>query len=416
MRTKSIVFFALAAGFASAAFAEILDRSDGLRIGQRMTLRPYVALSLGYDSNVGSRHDGDGDGDGMWTISPGLGLSYDAESWSLLLTGYYNYHQYFKSENSYYNRHSYGEDLRWNWSNSTGAEKGWSLILGQSFQQINAADDMMATDGRGVDTDSRQLQLSGALQRRFNERWHGNVNASYYWLDYQNDTRYTGSLYGWERLSIGAEAGFAPSRWTDIILAGGYQDYSQDNAEGSRYVGSDSYGWTLQGGLGSYMTERISYRLLAGWSRFEYGGGASASDGFVYTASGNWKIGETWNTMLLATSYYQPSERQYSSKSRVDAISWGLAKVMVRGKLRLTLDLRYRRETNEYAGSETGSDYDYTLDIFTGRLGGDYSLCRFLSLFLYGEYQKSLNSECDARQGAYDYDRWRIVGGVRLSY
>ena len=36
MRTKSIVFFALAAGFASAAFAEILDRSDGLRIGQRV--------------------------------------------------------------------------------------------------------------------------------------------------------------------------------------------------------------------------------------------------------------------------------------------------------------------------------------------------------------------------------------------
>ena len=407
--------FLLGAVLCLNASAEVLDRNDGFKIGQRMTLRPYVSFSMTYDSNVNSRHGGS-NADMLWMISPGLSLSYNAESWSLLLSGYYNYTAYSKSENSDLNSHSYGEDLRWNWSNSTGAEKGWSLILGESFRAITAADDLTLSDGRGYNQDSRQFQLSGALMRRFNERWHADVNASYYWLDYQNDTRYTGAMYGWDRWTAGAEVGFAPSKWTDIILAGAYQGYTQDNTDGNTAnLGDSSQGFTFQGGLGSYMTERISYRLLAGWSRFEYGDGADTANGFVYTASGNWKIGETWNTMLLATSYYQPSERQYASQSRVDAISWGLAKVMVRGKLRATLDLRYRHETNEYAGSDEG-DWDYALDIITGRIGLSYSLNRFFSCFVSGEYQKSLNDESDARGGAYDYDRLRATLGVRLSY
>ncbi len=161
------------------------------------------------------------------------------------------------------------------------------------------------------------------------------------------------------------------------------------------------------------MTDRISYRVLAGWSRFDYGGGASAENGFVYTVSGNWKIGETWNTMLLATSYYQPSERQYETKSRVDAISWGLAKVMVRGKLRGTLDLRYQRENQEHVFD---GSYDYVIDRVTGRLGLTYFMNRFLSFFAYGEYMRSWNSESDSRGGAYDYEVMRVIGGLRLSY
>ena len=181
--------------------------------------------------------------------------------------------------------------------------------------------------------------------------------------------------------------------------------------EGSTYPDS-SQGYSLQGGLASYMTDRISYRLLAGWSMFDYAN-ESSQNGFVYTVSGNWKIGETWNTMLLGSSYYQPSERQYATQTRVDAVSWGIAKVMVRGKLRATFDIRYRHEQHE---SLQSSDWDYNLDIWTGRLGADYTLCRFLSIFAYAEYQKSMNDEADKRNGAYDYDRWRITIGAKLQY
>lgn len=397
---------------AASAWAEILDRSGGFKIGERMTLRPYVSASLTYDSNVHSRH-GESDGDAMWTISPMLGLSYDAETWSLLLTGYYNYHQYFKSENRDQSRHNYGQDLRWNWSNSVGGEKGWSLILGESYQQITMADDMTLANGQNYGGDSRQFQFSGALQRNFNQYWHASVNGSYYWLDYDNDTNESYSFYGWNRWLVGAEAGFAPSPWTDFIISGSYTGYEQDNAS-PMGISNESSGFSLQAGIGSRMTDRISYRLLVGWSRFEYGKDAMTDDGFVYTATANWKIGESWNTMLLATSYYQPSERQLASASRVDALSWGLAKQMVRGKLRATLDLRYRRETQNYALSDM--DADYVLNIITGRIGLNYSLNRFLSAFANAEVQRSLNSESDRRGGAYDYNRWRVTCGVSLSY
>jgi len=395
------------------AHAGVLDRPEGIKIGKRMTLRPYVSFSMAYDSNVRSRHE-DKDEDVIWSISPGLGISYNAESWSLLLSGYYNYYLYTKSVNNDFNRHSFGEDLRWNWSNSTGTEKGWSLVLGESYQQITMADDMTLADGRGYTADSRQFQAFGTLQRRFNEHWHADVNGGYYWLNYLNDTSpdLRPSKYGWDRWQVGGEIGFAPSKWTDILLTGNYQNFHQDNVEGSQ-INPRSQGFNFQGGFGSYMTDRISYRLLAGYSYFNYGDGAGTTGGFTYTVSGNWKIGETWNTMLLGTSYYQPSEQQYASMSRVDAFSWGLAKTMIRGKLRGTFDIRYRRDAHEYVGS--GSN-DYTVNVITGRLGFDYNLNRLLALFLALEYQKSFNSEAESRNYAYDYDRWRVTTGFRLKY
>ena len=383
-----------------------------------MTLRPYATASLTYDSNVGGwgarpQNAKDKD-DFLFTISPSLWLHYNAETWSAILSGYYAYRQYFNSAHRNSNRHEYGEEFRWNWANSTGTEKGWSLILGESFRQITMANDMIVNGG-AYNGDTRQFQLSAAVQRRFSECWHGDVNASYYWLDYLNDTRGRAAFYGWNRWTVGAEAGFAPSRWTDILVSGSYQGYDQDNLAGSG-LSNSSRGETIQIGLGSYMTDRISYRLLGGWSRFEYAGGAKSSDGFVYTATGNWKIGETWNTMLLATSYYQPSERQYATETFVNAVSWGIAKVMVRGKLRTTLDIRYRREDHEYALRDAARDWDYALDIWTGRIGIDYTFCRFLSAFANAEYQKSINDKASHRGKMYDYDRWRVTIGLKLSY
>ena len=421
---SSLAFLLVGAFSAQSAHAEVLDRPTGIKIGDRMTLRPFVSMSLTYDSNPRSRNgDSFENGDCLWTIAPSLSLAYNAENWALLLSGYYNYRQYFKNENQEYNSHNFGEDLRWNWADSSGMEKGWSLIIGQSYKQITMADDMVLADGSNYSSDSRQFQFSGAIQRRFNEKVHADLNASYYWLDYLNDKQSTGAYYGWDRWTAGAEVGYAASKWTDIILSGAYQGFQQDNAEnlrlGTDYAGQDigdtSVGYTFQAGLGSLLTDRISYRLLAGWSRFEYGDNADAANGFVYTASGNWKIGETWNTMILASSYYQPSERQYATQSRVDAISWGLAKVMIRGKLRATLDLRYRRETHEYT-IDTASDNDYILNIVTGRIGANYTFNRFFSFFAYLEYQKSMNDHSDERYGAYDYDRFRATIGAALSY
>ncbi len=401
----------MAVGVASA---EVVDRPTGIKIGQRMTLKPYVSLSLGYDSNPAQSHSGKR-GDALWTINPGLGLDYMAENWALKFNAYYNFRTYHRG--TYVNdrnSHSYGEDLSWAWANSGQNERGWALRLSESYSQLNMADDISYGNGAGAyNGDRRQFSIQGAVQRRFTERWHSDLTAGYYMLKYDNDESLGGANYGWQRWTAGWQAGYAPSPWTDFILSLGYHGYEQDNNGG--YCGrNNSQGYSAQAGIGSYATERISYRALAGWSRFEYSNGATTDDGFVYTISGNWRISETWNTSLLASSYYQPSERQVSSRSRVDSVSWGIAKSMVRNKLRATFDVSYRRETHEAA--RVASNIDYTLDIFSGRLGLNYILNRFLTAFAYCEYYQSVNSECERDHGRLDYDRWRVTGGLRLTY
>ena len=412
---RRLVVLTVAVALAAVASADVVDRPTGIKIGQRMTLRPYVSLSVSYDSNVnGSQNSSGSKGDVLWNVNPGLGINYKAENWALLLNLYYQYHAYMKKENvGRYNQHSYGETLRWNWSDSRGVEKGWSLMVSETFQQISMMDDMSLGDS-AYSADRRNLTFNAAAQRRFNEHWHGDVNGSYYMMDYDNETGRTGmpAMYGWQRWTAGAEAGFAPSRWTDIIGSVSYQGYLQDNVKSSRYS-RDSQGYTAQIGLGSYATERISYRALAGWSRFEYADNATSADGFVYTLSGNWKIDDTLQTMFMATSYYQPSEREALSKSRVDAVSWGIGKSLVRGKLRATLDMTYRHDTHE---SLDTSAIDYKLDVITARLGFNYTLNRFLVWFVYGEYQRSMNSEQERKSSYADYERWRATTGLRLTY
>jgi hypothetical protein len=407
-----------AALLAAAASADVMERPAGFKIGQRMTLKPYVSISATYDSNVTCSHDSGGKDDIQWTINPGLGLEYKGEDWALLLNAYYNYRAYCKKRNSSdYNEHSYGESLRWNWSNAKGAEKGWSLMLSETFQQITMADDIVMPNGGNYTGDRRQLTAQGAVQRRFNENWHSELQLSYYWLDYLNETENPNqsSLYGWQRWTANWGLGFAPSPWTDFLFDLGYQGYRQDNTAYTT-IPRDSQGYSAQIGVGTFATERITYRALAGWSRFEYGNSTSTADGFVYTISGTWKMSETWNMMLLGTSYYQPSEYEQSSQSRIDSVSWGLGKSLIRDKLHAKLDLTYRHETQEYSGRGTYVSGDYAVDYATVRLGFDYTLNRYLAAFIYGEYLRCWNDNSDSMSGYRDYDRWRVTGGLRLTY
>ena len=246
------------------------------------------------------------------------------------------------------------------------------------------ADDFDLADGRPYNGDRSQFDINGGIQRRFNENWHANVYGGYYNLDYDNDTdKDSSAYYGWQRWNASADIGFAPSPWTDFIAMIGYQGYNQDNAGtvAGKHIGRRSEGYTAQLGIGSFATERISYRLLAGWSRFEYGN-ASDNDGFIYTGTLNWRISDTLQTMLVASSYYQPSERERGSSTRVDSVSWGLHKSLVSGALGATLDMTYRHENIERAYS-SNSSRDYDVDVLSGRIGLNYTLNRFLTLFTY---------------------------------
>jgi hypothetical protein len=394
--------------FALSASAEMMDRAGGFRIGQRLTIRPHVSFTATYDSNVGSSaHEED---DVMWTVNPGLNFMYHADRWYLSGSGYYSFNGYSETHKSISDYHNYGQTLTFGWDSSSKQERGWSLILNESFRLINESDDIALSDGSTYGRDSQEFNFTGVLERRITERLHASVNGGYYWLDYDNSNSAM-QLYGWSRWTGGAEIGYAASKWFDLLLAATYQDYAQDNTKGYRgnKIDNGSTGTTLHIGFGSYATERISYRLLAGWTRFEYAGGANTSDGMTYSVSGKWQIGETWNLMVLAASYYQPSEREYATAQRTDAISFGVAKSLIRGKLNATFDACYRREGHTYSEN---ADRDYNLDIITFRGGLNYTLNNYMTIFTRGEYRDSMSD----KSGFYDYERFRLSVGIRLTY
>ena len=345
-----------------------------------------------------------------------MNLTYNAETWNLTAGVFYRYLAYSKYVRSL-NENNYGENVTFNWSSSQGGTKGWSLMLTERYQKICEDDDLTRNNGYGLWRDRQEFNVGAVLQRRFNDRFHGDINASYYYLDYDNDPRRYAALYGWDRWTVGVEAGYAMSKWMDLLVAGSYQGYTQDNGNdltgyGKSRYSDDSKGWTVHGGFGSYFTERISYRVMTGWSQFEYSDGADDINGWTYSVSGNWKMSDTWNMMLLATSYYQPSEREYGCANRVDSISWGIGHSMIRGKLRAKFDIAYRRETREYSSQGT---WDYDEDILSTRFGLDYTINRFLAVYGRLEYQGCWFSD-DVGYYDRDYNRLRGTIGFRLTY
>jgi hypothetical protein len=389
-----------------------MDRPQGIHFGEHLTLRPYVSLSYTYDSNVDStKHSKEGS---QWLVSPGIGAQYLSENWKVEGAAWYEYHAYNHYSHQL-NSSSYGEFLNLNWADSLPNERGWRVMFNERFQQIAQDDDMTNDKGRGIGRDRKQFQANGIIERRLNEYWHADVESTYYLLDYDNDVSKYSYLYGWKRWTIGGEIGFAPSKWTDFIIAADYQWYRQDNSgtRTSRTIKSDSRGWSLMGGVATRATERIEYRVLGGWSRFDYADGADNINGWTYQLSGKWQIDNTLNLMVLGSSYYQPSEYEYGTAIKVYSMSAGLGKSFIRGKLTSTVDMAFRREDREY--SEV-SGCNYTRDIWTARVGVNYVINRFLTAFGRVEYQFSDTTGEHIGGHYYDYDRWRATVGMRLTY
>ena len=417
---KSYLMAAVAVSASAVAMAEDINREGHLRyLDNRLTLRPYLSMSYTYDSNVdSSKHSKSGS---QWIVNPSLQATYLDDNWKVDAKIWYQYHAYNRYT-SQLNSSSYGESLNLEWANSAMNEPGWSLRAFERFYQIAQDDDMSEHNGRGIGRDRKEFNGEVMLERRLNERLHAALNANYYYLDYDNNVDKYAYLFGWKRAVVGGEAGYAVNSWMDFIVAADYQWYWQDNdvkpGESSSYrhrVYSDSRGWSVMGGIATRATEKLSYRLLTGWSRFEYGDGAKDIDGWTYRANADWQIdaNNTWHVMLVGASYYQPSERERGSAIKVYHFGVGTSKSLVRRTLRASLDLNYRKETHEY--TEFESD-DYDTDIWTARISLIYKINNIASVFGRVEYQSEYCSGGHIRGNAYDYDRWRGTVGFSLTY
>ena len=423
---KKLIVGSLIGVTIASASAGVLDREPGIKfLNERLTLSPYVALSYTYDSNVDStKNSTDGS---QFVVNPGMELKYVDDNWLVDALAWYKYHAY-NHYSSQLNASSFGERLKWQWTNASNGGKGWTVMFSEQFEQIAQDDNLSSLGGRGMNRDRKQFQAEGNIHRRINQWWHGALRSDYYLLDYDNNVSEYAWLYGWSRLQLGLEAGCTLTKWTDLLLAANYQWYWHDdgvdthkNNEGiygsrrGKYVRGDSKGWSVMGGLGTHMTEKLSYRVLAGWSHFEYAGGASNLDGWTYQGSADWQVdaANTLHIMALASSYYQPSEREFGSALLVHNASFGIAKSFVKNKLRASLDLAFRRETHEYTEYESDN---YDEDLWTTRATLSYRVNRLFTVFGRVEYQTQDATGYSVRDNIYDYDRWRATIGLRMTW
>jgi len=405
-------FAAVAAFQAAALFAaggSEAEKPEGFRFfNNHLVVKPYVSFAYTYDSNIDStKHAAD---DSIFLVSPAMDFIWRADTWVLTGSVWYRYN-YYCEYNDEMGENSYGENLAWKWTTSKPDEKGWSAMIKEQYAYTSQSDDL-SNGGRGVWRDRESMDASGALERRFTDRLHADISASYKYLDYVNDSHKYAPLYGWSQYSFGAEAGYAASKWTDLLVAGGYSRYHQHGGKGYRNYKTSSESYTVLAGFGTHATEKIEYRLLGGVSWLNYGGHDGADSGWTYQMSANWRITRQWQISALGSSYYQPSERTLGTAVKVSSISAGVSYLTLGDKLTLTANAAFRYEENVYSDRYLGSTSDYDTRFFSARLGANYTLNRWMSIYGNVSWEEEWNSEHDA----YDYDRFRGTLGVRFHY
>ena len=413
MNSKILTIAVVASSMASVAVAgeSVADKPTGFRFfNNHLTIKPYVSLSYTYDSNVDTtKHASD---DSIFMVSPGADFEWKGERWSLVGSLWYRYNAYCDYSDEM-GENSYGESLKYNWTTSKPGEKGWSLALAERYAYISQNDSLNSGDGRGIWRDRQHFDISGALERRFTERWHADLMGQYNWLDYKNDTGKYAPLYGWSEFSAGLETGYAATKWTDFLVAGGYSGYRQKSGSGGyRSYSNDSQVWTIMAGIGTHATEKIQYRLLVGGSWLEYGGHSGADSGWTYQLSANWRVTRQIQLSALGSSYYQPNERTCGSAVKVYALSAGVSYLALGDKLNLNANVAFRHEENVYSDKYMASGSAYDEDIISIRLGATYTINRWMSLFANVMWEEEW---CDDHKD-YDYDRFRGTVGIRFHY
>ena len=390
------------------------SRPTGFRFfNNHLTIKPYVSLTYTYDSNIDTaRHAED---DSIFAVTPGATFEWRGEKWALTGSLWYRY-RYYCEYNHDMGEHSYGENLAYTYSSSAKDEKGWTLMLAERYGFYNQSDDLTSRNGRGVWRDRETFDAQGVLERRFTERWHADVQGQYTWLDYKNKTGRYVPLNGWSQYGGGVQAGYAASRWTDLLVAAGYSRYTQKTANQaglSRHYSNNSDAYSVMAGLGSHMTELITYRALMGASWFDYGDAGDTDCGWTYTLSANWRIHRQVQLSVVGSSFYQPSERYVGQAIKVYTLGGGVSYLTLGDRLNLTANVSWRYEENVYSDSAYTRRQNYDESWLSARLGADYLVNRWMSVFANIMWEQEW---CSGGNRDYDYDRFRGTLGVRFHY
>ncbi len=390
-----VQFSAPLAGFAETSSAQ------GFNVGN-LNISPFVNASYMYDSNIYSSKDEREDS--IYTVNPGVNIAYHGNEWGVTGDAWYGYDYYQKYRESDASR--YGERL----SFYRDSDAGWRFLVGQGYLN-SSQNDSILDGGQGIWRDRYQIDGNVLLGYTFSERLAATLTGFYTYYDYEKTSaqEFQGNLYGWYEIALGLEVSRKITEKSNLLLNLSSQ-YYESQAEDISNVSSKSMGYSAQVGIGSRLTERIRYRIMAGANAMD----AAESDflvGGAYSVDISWVMARQWAMTLAGSSYFQPSEYTVAQTKQVYAGSWGLTyKPFV--KLTAGLDLAYRREDNlTLDGYEGRVGEDYANDQVSARLRGNYALHRYVSIFSTVEGIRNISEARDR-----DYDRVRITLGLSFRY
>ena len=412
MNSKFIIALSAAAVVASA-FAggtEGNNRPRGFRLGSsNLTLLPYVNLAYTYDTNIDQIHKATRDN--IVLITPGAALKYDNQNGFKIDSRIFYTHRWYLKYSGL-NQDSYGEGIELEKNTSNKGEKGWSFGLREQYHKIGQDDDMTKSDGRGMWRDRETIDVNGTIQRRFTDRFHATLTAAYNRMDYDNDKKKYGKLYGWTRYTVGGQLGYGITENTDLLLAAGYSKYRHGKSSDTvRSFSNNSQGYSIMAGLGSRLDRQWTYRALVGASWFEYGNEYDTR-GWTYQVSSKWQATDRMSVVLLGSSYYQPSETTAATATKVYTVSAGM-NYLFTDHLKGSFDIAYRNDDRVYTNhiqKRGNRDEDY----LCGRIRADWYFNRYASLYAAVEYEWIDYASPDNKN--WSYDRFRGTLGLQLHY
>lgn len=389
---------ACVAGMAASTFAQ---ESRGINV-KGVKISPYVNLSVWYDSNVDSadaKH-----GDVVYSATPGVDISYAGSDWGFKGNAWYAYDLYQRY--SAKNAQRYGERF----SLYKEHESGWRLEIGEGYIH-SSQDDSILDGGSGYWRDRSQVDFNALLTYEFSERFSTTLKAMYTWLDYKeqgNYVEYAGDLYGYYEFMGGVEFAYRLTEKSNLLLDINGQ-YYESQANDVATISSHSWGYNVQGGFGSRLTERIRYRMLGGIQYYEY-----ADDNGLwmpsYSADMSWVFAKRWAATVAGSSFFQPSEQTLSQSRRVYTLSAGLTYKPF-NRLSTGLDIAYRHEDNKTIEGYENYSEDYETDQAAARFRVSYALQRYVTLTGSIEYTKQFSD-----QEYEEWDRFRSILGVNFRY
>lgn len=353
---------------------------------------PYFKTGPFYDSNVPLRKNGKGSAG--WNYTPGADISYVGNDWGLTLGGFFSYDQYFDSK----------FDPEWTASESASIykEKGnWRVMLAQSYQRNKDVSFGLVNDS-SFDGYSRMrdtIDVSAAVSWKAGPKTTLSLTAGYqsYWYE---DEQYS----GYDTYNVAAELARRVTEKTDFLVNAGLSMRDSD------LLAKMTYQYSLMAGLGSRISEKIGYRIMAGGMYYQFENNRGKSDDtFAPTFYGSlvWQLNRKWALTWSLNSGFTPSTTAAQADGyRLNyGTSLGVVYAMTR---RLQLRADGIVTLTNYQGS-WGPQYDEWGDSESVRLSAAYELARHV--FLFGSFKYYINNT-----GIQDYDQYRADMGVTLRY